>query len=144
MIDGPLICVQHPPSGPRPTEIARAQHTFGGVCHRQRLVVDQAPDRRRHGVGILRIDEDPRIADDFRQRAAIAGDDGDAGGHRFEYRNAEAFVEGWLHEQARALVQRAAIGRLDISNVPHPARERRTSDAIQPDSRRAGCFRPRC
>src|SRR2546428_9887725 len=62
----------------------------------------------------------------------------------FEYRNAEAFVEGWLHEQARALVQRAR-------SEEHTSELQSRSDIVcrlllekkkKPSSRRPSCSRP--
>ncbi len=75
------------------------------------LVVDQPLDRcARRTVGVVRIDEQTRVAERLRaarrdsrrrpaRRAVIASSTG----------NPEAFVEGRLHQQTGALVQRAAV-----------------------------------
>ena len=89
-----------PPPAPRPRERGRRYRASGSaracaqpasrICWRRCGVGQHGAQRVRHRLGLVRIDEPARVADDLRQRAAVGGDDRNPARHRFERRQPEA------------------------------------------------------
>ncbi len=104
----------------------------------QSRVVDQPLDGRGELVRIVRRDNLAGARRDLRQRAAIGDDDRHADCHRFEHRDAKAFLERRLDEADRVLIQRAPVRGIDVADVRHQAIERRTLNPVEPRPRRVG------
>ena len=60
-------------------------------------------------------DDDGGVADDLEQRLVAHGDDRRAARHRLEHRQAEALVEGRLHEARGAAVEGGELLDLDVA-----------------------------
>ena len=90
---------------------------------------------RGESLDVQRIEQGTRRADHLRQRAAVRRDHGNAGGHRFERRNAKALVEGWHHQGPCARVQALPVRLGYISDVIDVPDERRL---LGGDDRRGG------
>ena len=82
-------------------------------------------------VGVVRIDQQARVAQELRQRAALARDDRYPERHRLERRQPEAFVEGRQDKEAGAFVERTTVVWIDIPQQLDPALERRAAPRVR-------------
>ncbi len=111
-----------------PRELPRAFEAAARAGRAQIGVADQAFEGRRQAFRIIRIDEEPRVSDNFRQRPAVRDDDRHARRHRLERRYAESFVERRQHERLRALEERLALLGWNVAAILDVAGERRAID----------------
>ena len=90
---GVLVRAPYVPRGLAPRELPRAIETAVDAGRAQIGVSEHPIERRRHAFTVVGIDKQPGISNDFRQRAAVRHDNGDAGRHCLERGNAEPFIE---------------------------------------------------
>ena len=139
---GVLVGAPHVARGLGPAELPRALEAALRAARAQSRVADESVQCRRKAFGIIGIDQQSRIADDFRQRAAVRRDDWHARRHRLERRQSEAFFERRQHEHLRALEQRFASLGWNVAAVFDMAGERRLRDRLEPLSRSRACTDP--
>ena len=73
-----------------------------GLIH---LVTEDTFDRLQHFVRTIGVNQDARFTDDFRQSGRMRCDHRNTTGERLEWRKTEAFIERWVDEEARQIVQ---------------------------------------
>ena len=82
--------------------------------------------------GVRSVHQESRIADDFREGATVGCNHWHAKCHRLERRDPESFLEGGLHQEAGAQIQRTSSARFDVPHVAHMAGQRWSGDSIEP------------
>ena len=123
-----------------PPEGARADQSLRRARRRVGIIGQEPCDRVRDGGRVLRIDQRAGVADHLGQRPAVRGDNRHAERHRLEHGDAEAFVERRLDQEARAFVERAAISRIDVTDMAHHPLQRRPRETLEPRARLVGRF----
>ena len=110
-----LFRAARPGEGARPREAAcRPVAALGGILR-------QPPHRVREARVVRRIDGDAHVPHHFGQRRSVRGDHRNAGGHRFQRGQAEAFVDRRIDQHRGARVELRAAPRRAGSRAVAPA-----------------------
>src|SRR2546423_7384053 len=98
--DRALIHSEGRGSGFSPIKLLGMREAFGTKLFAKRGVRGNASQFEFPAFKVFRIELDRGVTDDFAEGATIGTDHGAAAGHGFQWRQAEAFVEGWINASA--------------------------------------------